>query len=233
MTQLQGIDISHYQSGLNLATAGVSFAMMKATEGTTFSDRALETFYAQAAGAGVLRGVYHFYRGDPTGEADFFLDTVGEHVGDAVLALDFEDSDYLHDVAGAKTFLDRVQAETGVKPVIYMSRSFLTGSSWGPVVDAGYGLWLARYNTEPGDVSPWPGMAMWQYTSSGRVSGWSGDVDLDTFYGDAADWAELADPGAVPSPTGRFATYAQVADLTAKVDAIAEYIGLHDPEAPR
>jgi lysozyme len=215
MTQLQGIDISHYQSGLNLATAGVSFAMMKATEGTTFTDPALETFYAQAAGAGVLRGVYHFYRGDPTGEADFFLDTVGEHVGDAVLALDFEDSDYLHDVAGAKTFLDRVQAETGVKPLIYMSRSFLTGSSWGPV------------------VSPWPGMAMWQYTSSGRVSGWSGDVDLDTFYGDAGDWAELADPGAVPSPTGRFATYAQVADLTAKVDAIAEYIGLHDPEAPR
>ena len=44
-----------------------------------------------------------------------------------------------------------------------------------------YTLWVAQYN----DVNTFSGKYdMWQYTSSGRVNGISGNVDLDTLYKD-------------------------------------------------
>lgn len=198
---LHGIDISHWQSGLDVARSGAQFAIMKATEGTGYVDDHCDAFYQQAKAAGVLRGVYHFYRGNPTAEADFFVKNIGGYVGDALLALDFEDTAYSRDVAGAKAFLDRVTAKTGVKPVIYMNRSFLTGADWGPVVAADYGLWLARYSSETGSIAPWPALTLWQYTSSGHVNGYSGNVDLDYFYGDASTWAAYAGGSSVaPTP---------------------------------
>lgn len=38
-------------------------------------------------------------------------------------------------------------------------------------------LWLARYNSVMGDVAPWT-PALWQYTSSGKVAGINGNVDI-------------------------------------------------------
>jgi GH25 family lysozyme M1 (1,4-beta-N-acetylmuramidase) len=190
MADLHGIDVSHYQGGLQLAAAGVDFAIFKATEGTGYVDSQCAQFYAQAQAAGVLRGLYHFYRGNAYDEATFFVENIGGWIGDAVLALDFEDPNYMHDVAGAKAWLDRVAALTGVKPVIYMNRSFLTGNDWRPVVDAGYGLWLARYGSGPGDISPWPVLTMWQYSDAEHDGGYV--VDADRFYGDRSAWLALA-----------------------------------------
>lgn len=201
MTTLHGADVSHYQSGLDLRKSGLDFAIMKATEGTTFVDAHCDTFYQQAKSAGVLRGVYHFYRGNPTAEADFFVDTIGGYVGDALLALDFEDEHYSQDVAGAKAWLDRVHSKTGVRPVIYMNHAFITGANWSSVESADYGLWIARYASETGSISPWKNLALWQYTSSGSVPGYSGNVDLDHFYGDAKAWAAYTGSGSKPAPT--------------------------------
>lgn len=47
-------------------------------------------------------------------------------------------------------------------------------------------LWIARYNTTLGDVSPWQ-PAIWQYTSSGSVGGISGNVDISCY----CDWNEV------------------------------------------
>lgn len=38
-------------------------------------------------------------------------------------------------------------------------------------------LWVARYNSSLGDVSPWSPI-LWQYTSSGTIAGISGAVDI-------------------------------------------------------
>lgn len=44
---------------------------------------------------------------------------------------------------------------------------------------------------------------MHQYSSCGRLSGYTGDLDLDIFYGDESDWAILAGktPAPAPDPT--------------------------------
>lgn len=45
---------------------------------------------------------------------------------------------------------------------------------------SGLPLWVARYNSQLGDVSPWKPY-LWQYTSSGKVPGITGNVDLSRY----------------------------------------------------
>jgi GH25 family lysozyme M1 (1,4-beta-N-acetylmuramidase) len=202
MSELHGGDVSHWQAGLNLAKTGWDYAIMKATDGTNFVDDHCDGFVNQAKAAGMKYGVYHFYEGGGSAEADYFVKHVSGYIGHALLALDFET--HTTDVAGAKAFLDRVHSKTGVKPVIYFNRSVLTSNDWSSVEKADYGLWYARYTDALDSTSPWAGPALWQHTSSGHVAGYSGSLDLDTFYGDHAAWdayAKGTTPAPEPAPT--------------------------------
>lgn len=197
MATMNGIDVSHWQAGLNLKSTGAQFAIMKATDGTSMVDAECDTFYQQAKSAGILRGVYHFWEGgDPTAEADHFVNNTSGYIGDAVLALDWEAGN-LGDVSAARAFLDRVYSRTGVRPLIYMSQSVTTEHNWQTVVDGNYGLWVARYGSSVGSVGAFPGYVMWQHTDN-----WNGqNVDGDTFYGDANTWKKYAAKNGQPDPT--------------------------------
>ena len=64
-TYTVGIDVSHYQGEVNwpaVAEAGVRFAFIKATEGTSYKDPNFNANYVNAYNAGVIRGAYHFAR---------------------------------------------------------------------------------------------------------------------------------------------------------------------------
>jgi len=195
MTELHGIDISHWQSGLNVAKTGKDFVIAKATQGVSMVDAECDNFIQAAKKAGMKYGVYAFYDyddGSPEAQADFFVKHVQGYVGEGILVLDWENGN-TKDVATAKKFLDRVYAKTGVKPLIYFNKSVLGSADWSSVAKADYGLWYARYVDDLTDsVSPWKSAALWQSTSSGHVSGYSGNVDLDTFFGDKAAWDAYA-----------------------------------------
>ena len=48
---------------------------------------------------------------------------------------------------------------------------------------ARYPLWIANYGVqEPNIPAPWTSYSAWQHTSSGRVPGINGPVDLDWVY---------------------------------------------------
>ena len=94
------------------------------------------------------------------------------------------------EVEWCKQWLDTVSSKlNGIKPLIYLNQSLTGGNNWKPVVDAGYGLWLASYTYDPtkntGDTGAWPFMAMQQWTDKQTVPGISGVVDGDVFFGDA------------------------------------------------
>lgn len=189
---LHGLDISHWQSGLQLAKTGKDFAIMKATDGTSYVDATCDGFVNQAKAAGMLWGVYHFAQntGNMTAEADHFIASTRGYQGHGILVLDWEHGD-LGNVSGAKAFLDRVYDKTGVRPLIYMSQSVAAGHNWSSVAKD-YALWVARYGSSYGSTGAWGSPAMWQYTSSGRVSGYGENVDLDHFYGDRTAWGAFA-----------------------------------------
>lgn len=218
---MNGIDISNHQAGLNIAAVPCDFVICKATEGTTFVDKYCDGFYQQAKRLGKKLGVYHFASGKSSGtaEADFFLKNIAGYVGEAILVLDWEGSAVNKGVGYAKEFLDRVYAKTGVRPLLYSYNNCINAYDWSSVAKADYGLWNAGYYAGyqtmgynpnapiKGGLGAFGSCAMYQYTSSGRLSGWAGNLDLDVFYGDSAAWDAYAkgsinaSPGGTPEPS--------------------------------
>lgn len=203
---LKGIDISHHQKGIDLGAIDTDFVICKATEGNGYTDEMCDTFYQKAKSLGKKLGVYHFARPDlgntAIAEADWFVkETLGYHK-EAMLILDWESGD-LSNVAWAKAWLDRVYEKTGVRPMIYMSESPANSYDWSSVANADYGIWVAKYgpnNGEPNNppaVNNWSFIAMWQYTSKGRLQGYDSNLDLNYFYGDTTAWDKYA--GGSPS----------------------------------
>lgn len=191
MTTLHGIDVSVHQGLIDwsaVAGSGVSFAFVKATEGVGFEDPMFQRNRAVKA-AGIVFGAYHFARPDlgntPEDEADWFL-AVAKPLPGELLALDFEVA-YADPVTWCAAFLSRVKTLGFPVPLTYLNRSQL-GLDWSPVISTGSGLWLAAYDENPDPISSgqWSPLAMKQYSSSGRVPGIGGRVDLDVFYGDRA-----------------------------------------------
>lgn len=197
---LKGVDISHWQSDFD-AFNSVDFAIIKATEGVGYIDPACDKLYQKAKNSGKLLGVYHFARPDlnnsAVAEADWFIKNIQGYIKEAILVLDWE-SGYLGNVAWVKAFLDRVKEKTGVKAILYASRSPINSFDWSSVVAGDYGLWVADYGANTGvegnkpAVKWWPFYILWQYTSKGRVSGYGGNVDLNNFYGGADTWRKYA-----------------------------------------
>lgn len=222
MGQLNGIDVSSYQAGLDLGNISYDFVLIKATEGTSYVNPYCDAHYQEALAADKKRGVYGFSGyGDAVAEANYFVDNCVGYIRDAIFMLDWEGS-FVADVDWAKHWLDQVQARTGVKPVIYMSEWVCNNYDWSPVINADYGLVVAKYSDyeidnnydmtnadQPPQVN-WgvTGYLMWQWTSKGRITGYAGDLDCDVFYGSPEAWDAYAGiasappaPLAPPSPT--------------------------------
>lgn len=198
---MNGIDISHWQDGIDLEKVPCDFVIMKATEGVWMIDNCCDKFYRQAKSMGRLLGVYHYADGgDYKAEADFFLKKVSAYIGEAVLVLDWEgDGNKLFntgkDKEWVKNWCDYVYKKSGVKPIVYTSKAFM------PLIKGigDYELWIAQYadtSTTGYQVKPWNEGAydciMRQYSSTGRLPGYLGNLDLNKFYGDKEKWKSLA-----------------------------------------
>ncbi|OTA27219.1 hypothetical protein B9G54_01490 [Alloscardovia macacae] len=207
---LNGIDISNWQRGINLAAVPADFVVVKAAQGTGYVSPAVREQADGALAAGKLLGFYHYASGgSATAEADYFVNTIRDYVGRALLALDFEMGENAawsnQPNTWIKTFCDRVSATTGVKPLVYIPASGLSRAQG--IGD--YGLWVAQYANMKHtgyQTTPWNegayACAMRQYASTGRLPGYGGNLDLNKFYGDAAAWQKIANPqNTQPVPT--------------------------------
>lgn len=200
---LKGIDISNHQRGLDISKIDCDFVIIKATEGKSYVDKSCDGFFQQALSLGKKLGVYHFANNsDNTAkqEADWFIQNTQGYIGKAVPILDWEDN-ITDNVPWALEWLQRVEEAYGCKPLIYMSESVVNRHDWSPVANANYGIWVAKYRDNLPDynydmskagnmpsIKYWSTMALWQWTSTGRLNGWNGNLDCNVFYGDAAAW---------------------------------------------
>lgn len=199
---MNGIDISNWQAGINLSNIAFDFLIARATEGIGCVDKYCDGYIQQAIKLGKPFGFYHFARptNDPIREADFFYNNCRGYFGKGIPILDWE-SGNTSKVTWAKKWLDRVYQLSGVKPVIYMSESVVNANNWSAVAAADYGLWVAKYRDNSPDynynmanagsrpkVKWWNFYCMWQWTSSGRLTGYNGNLDCDVFYGDRSTW---------------------------------------------
>lgn len=195
--RLPGIDVSHWQGTINwnsVATAGIRFAIIKATEGTGYRDPQFTRNWSEMRRLGIVRGAYHF--GHPNvsavAQAQHFCNVVrsangGTTRGGLQLTLDIEVNDGQTPAtvwAWTQSFIAEVRRQTGRPGIIYTSPSFWTSRVGNPTSNLNCPLWIAHWGvTTPTVPRAWSavGWAFWQYTSTGRVSGINGNVDRDWF----------------------------------------------------
>jgi GH25 family lysozyme M1 (1,4-beta-N-acetylmuramidase) len=202
-----GIDVSVHQGTINwtsVKNAGYKFAFTKATEGIDFVDSRFASNMSGAKAAGVLIGPYHYGRpdsyntnpNDAANEANDFADAIAPYYQGTNLTLrPVLDLEELAGVADEKTFLSNwvnnfattLHSRIGFYPLIYCNTNFATNYLNSTVSQ--YDLWLANWtnnkNNPPASSADgvFNGWKFWQYSSTGSVSGISGNVDLDVFNG--------------------------------------------------
>src|ERR1043166_1347174 len=96
---VRGVDVSHHQGTIDwsaVKTAGITFAYIKATEGTRYQDPAFVQNWSGAAGSGIVGGAYHFFTRDAPGEkqAENFLRVAPVDSNTLPPAIDLEFSGY-------------------------------------------------------------------------------------------------------------------------------------------
>lgn len=224
---LNGIDIASYQAGLDFSKVPCDFAIIKATQGTGYTNPDCVRAVEQAMSLGKGVGVYHYISGgNAVAEANFFINSILNWIGKVMICLDWEldqnsawgDESYLEQV------INQVIARTGVPPMIYAP-----ASRYNQVAEVAKrhncGLWIAQYaDTNPTGYqnTPWNEgaytCAIRQYSGSGRLNGWNGDLDLDKFYGSLDDFRKYygssSSAPSKPSTSGPSGTTLQLATWT-------------------
>lgn len=220
---LNGIDISSWEGNIDTAAVPADFIIVKRTQGTRLCNNYFSAQIGGAQRSGKLLGIYHYAEGgNATAEADAFVNSVQDYIGKAILCLDWEGQDNPtfntgRDNAWCKEFCKRVIERTGVHPLIYTSAAFI-GLVSSAARDCNCGLWIAQYasmdNIYGYQANPWNEgayeCAIRQYTSGLRLSGYSGNLDGNKFYGDKAAWQAYAKAsGAAPKAGKSVAALAQ------------------------
>jgi len=206
-----GVDVSYFRGAIDwnaARAAGIRFAFIRVSDGTTFHDPRFDANWAGAKNAGILRGAYQFFRPaqSATAQADLMIAAVGTPgPGDLPPVIDVEATGGLSPSAIAarvRTWVDRVANATGITPIVYTGKYFWRDEVGGPTSFVTNPLWIAQYTSQCPDLpSPWTTWAFWQHSERGRVAGISGDVDLDRFNGSFAELQALAG-GAPPTDAG-------------------------------
>ena len=191
----QGIDVSRWQGTINWAAvrqSGIEFAILKCggSDAGFYRDKTFEENYRGAKANGVMVGVYYFVGEGCTsyeaGAADAkrCLEIIQGKQFEYPIYIDFEapsGRDKVGNTEACIGFCETVE-RAGYFAGIYSSdisgfkdrltAQRLTQFSW----------WVARYGSKPN--RPNDPMHMWQKSSTGKVAGISGNVDLDESYVD-------------------------------------------------
>ncbi|WP_205411115.1 glycoside hydrolase family 25 protein [Massiliimalia massiliensis] len=200
---IHGVDVSSYQGEIDwgvLAEEGISFAYIKATEGSGFTDQRFAENWKQASETGLKIGAYHFFSYDSSGktQAENFIRTVPKLPGmlPPVIDVEFygdkeqnpperEDVDKL-----LKELVGELEAYYGMKPVLYA-----TEKSYRMYLKGDYQecpIWIRDIWKRPvlHDREHW---TFWQYSSRERLRGYQGKeeyIDKNVFYGTAEEWEQ-------------------------------------------
>ena len=192
---IRGIDISAHNGDIDFEAVkrdGISFVLIKATEGTSFKDRKFQANYLAAKTAGLMVGAYHFFRFDAPGymQALNIANSLNGRTIDLPVAIDIEEwtnpnsqaTDLIQD--RLDEMIDYLESH-GYRVMLYSNKNgsarFIRGRY------EGYPLWLCSLGAEPAEFD-W---TLWQATHHGAVKGVKGAVDVNAFNGTPEAWANF------------------------------------------
>lgn len=177
--------------------------IVKATQGTGYVNPKCNHQWDLAGELGKLRGLYHYAGGgNPEEEAQFFINSIKNYVGQGILILDWEgyQNSAWGDVNWSLRFCKEVNRLTNVWPLVYVQESAV----WQVANCAPYcGAWVAKYYSMNWNSWTVPNMSV-NPGAFGTLTGWQftgGDMDRSIFYLDEAGWNAIAKPGETKTDT--------------------------------
>lgn len=186
----RGIDVSEWQGDIDfrkVKEAGIEVVYIRAGQGFSYEDAKFERNYEEAKKNGLKIGVYHYVTARSMEEAklqaQFFVSLVSKKQIDCKLAMDFESFGDLSRSEINQVALEYIKEveRLSKKEVVVYSNTYDATNIFNKEV-AEYPLWVAQYGvSSPQDNGNWKNWVGYQYSSTGRVSGIEGNVDLDRY----------------------------------------------------
>jgi len=205
---IRGVDVSHYQGDIDwrvIASHGVSFAFMKATEGSAFTDPYFSRNLEGALQTDLYIGAYHFFSFDSPGasQATHFIATVPKNNLMLPPVVDFEyygnklknlpDRDKT--VEELSAMLDILTRHYGKTPVIYVTKEtydrYIAGGF------SKYPIWYRDVFWSPrlSDGREW---TFWQFSNRHKIDGYVGKekyIDFNVFNGSREKFKAFVNDG--------------------------------------
>ena len=193
----QGIDVSRHQGYIDwqqVKNAGIDFAIIRCGYGrntTSQDDVRWEYNVSSCESLGIPYGVYLYSHADTSseidGEVQHVLRLLKGHKPTLPVYIDIEENKQFA-LGGAvlsefaKRFCSQIKS-AGYKSGLYTSTSHWNAYFGTFAALPSYYHWVAQYNTSCTYSGRYE---TWQYSNTGRVSGISGNVDRDIWYGRTA-----------------------------------------------
>lgn len=190
-----GIDVSHHNGAVpwrHLLESGLSFAMIKASQGEKYKDPTFVKHWTTTKHCGIPRGAYHFFdpTADPTAQAENFLAALEGDPGELPPVVDVERGAskkggackaLLSKVWG---FVDTVESRLGRRMMVYTGHHFWTKKACDTEDLGDRHLWIASYGSNPPLIpGGWKEWRFWQFTQDGKIEGQQVPYDLNRFQG--------------------------------------------------
>ena len=174
---VRGVDVSVYQGQIDwntLAEQRISFAFIKATEGSSSEDPNFQRNWEQARQSGLRVGAYHFFSFDSGGDsqAENFIRAVEPVEGMLPPVVDVE-------LYGEKKRNPPAREDVTEQLSLLLERL------------EGYDIWIRNVYWTPRlkDGREW---TFWQYTDRARLAGYEGEepyIDMNVFNGTPEEFA--------------------------------------------
>ena len=220
---LRGIDVSEWQGAIDwdkVKNSGIEFAIIRTGYGRG-GNQADEYYVRNVKGAkkaGIKVGLYHYSYAespeDAVKEAEFCLRIIDNEKLDLPIYFDIEDKMSIGQLdKNTRTqmcinFCSTIE-KAGYWAGVYANKNWFDNYLNYDQLKARYTIWLAHYEID----SPSLDCDIWQYTSSGKVDGISGKVDMNYMYRDLLD--EIgSNSGQAPKNEVKTTTYTVVSGDT-------------------
>lgn len=190
----KGIDVSRWQGNINwiaVKDSGVEFAIIKAggSDAGFYKDRNFEMNYTNAKTAGIKVGAYYFvgklcksYK-DGAADAERFIEMLAGKQFEYPVYIDFEAPDANNRSGNTDAVIGFCETMENAGYFVGVYASEISG--FRDRLEDGrlqaYTHWVARYGNKPRSISERV-LGIWQYSSTGRVNGIDGNVDMDESY---------------------------------------------------
>ena len=193
---MRGIDVSKWNGDIDwsaVKNSGIEYVIIRcgyrgSSQGMLIEDPKFQTNIKGATSAGLKVGVYFFTQAiseaEAVEEASMVLEKIKNYKITYPVFLDVEPSGGRADniskatrTAVCKAFCQTIQS-SGYTAGIYANKTWLTEKMDVSALSS-YKIWLAQYASNPTYTGRYD---MWQYQATGKVSGISGDVDMNWSY---------------------------------------------------